>query len=231
MKKYTMTLDTETSYKFYPFDIENGKNVKPIWNIAWIITESTGKVVKTANFYPQEYREIVAPSAEVDICERPYLVPAQYLDKWEYIIYHLIEDMTQYGIDTIGAYNAMFDRDRIRDMNRYTGIDLKLSFYDIWNLAVTTQCLNTDYFTFCETYGYISEKGNLKTSAEIMYRYLTQNTSFVEAHLALDDCRIEAEIYRICNASRCKTKSKEIRGNVWRLPQAKYKEWKAQQSE
>lgn len=42
--------------------------------------------------------------------------------------------------------------------------------------------------------GWVTDKGNIKTSAECGYRYISGDYDFEEAHRGLDDCRIEAQI-------------------------------------
>lgn len=66
--------------------------------------------------------------------------------------------------------------------------------FDIWAMACKT-ILNTDeYRKFCLDSGYHS-KMYFKSSAEIAYRFLTQNHDFIESHTALSDVEIETEIF------------------------------------
>jgi hypothetical protein len=45
---------------------------------------------------------------------------------------------------------------------------------------------------------YISEKGNIRTNAQTMYRYISGDDSFIEAHKGMEDTKIEGEILEWC---------------------------------
>jgi len=228
MGKNFMTLDTETSYDYYQ---ANGVKIKPIWDIAWVVTDNSGKVLKTESFLVREYIQIVPDKNISDHKAFPFfLSDIERIENFLTIWRKLLDDLQNFKISAIGAYNAAFDSQRIKEMLAYihgseNWIDLP-EFYDIWNLAVTTQALSVNYFQFCQLNGFITEKGNIQTSAEVMYRYLTKATDFVEKHLALDDSRIEAQIFHICKSSRKKAKSMEIEGAVWQKPQKEYRKWR-----
>lgn len=231
-RKFYLTLDCETSYRFYPIDREDGKNVKPIWDIAWVVTDSKGVVYETAEYSPIEFRQFWAQMVEKkdETCAKINRAVKRNVIAWQDIINALDDTIARYKIDKIWAYNAAFDSARIADMNRVAEIETAYEFGDIWNLAVTTQTLNVRYFQFCTEHGYISDKGNLKTSAEIMSRYLNLDPTFIEAHTALADCRIEAEIFRICRDTKTKTKDDSINGFCWKTPQEKFKAWREKQT-
>ena len=45
---------------------------------------------------------------------------------------------------------------------------------------------------------YISDKGNVRTNAQTIYRYISGNCSFIEAHKGMEDTQIEGEILEWC---------------------------------
>ena len=69
-----------------------------------------------------------------------------------------------------------------------------VEIWDIWTMALYTLCASYRYADFCDAHGFCSDKGNRKSSAETVYRYITKNPDFVESHTALSDTEIEAEI-------------------------------------
>jgi hypothetical protein len=69
----------------------------------------------------------------------------------------------------------------------------------------------------------ISPAGNLKTSAEVAYRYITKNADFSEEHTGLEDVRIETEILRKVLKGRMKYDT-AINAGCWRIPQRRRKE-------
>lgn len=58
--------------------------------------------------------------------------------------------------------------------------------------------IDDNFKTFCEKNGYFTESGNYSTTAECIYRYLANNTDFIEEHTALSDSQIEADILYYC---------------------------------
>jgi hypothetical protein len=68
--------------------------------------------------------------------------------------------------------------------------------FDLWGLSCE-HILNCDeYKQMCLNYNWQTASGKyFKTSAETAYRFLTGNITFDEAHTAIDDCDIEAELF------------------------------------
>lgn len=81
--------------------------------------------------------------------------------------------------------------DTIRFFNEYIAKkDLKI--LDIWTMACQTLCSQKTYQTF---YLETTPRGNIKSNAEIVYNYITdQDGLFTEDHTALSDSIIETEI-------------------------------------
>ena len=114
----------------------------------------------------------------------------------------------QYGIRYVVAHNASFD---YRSLN-YTQRFLTSSKYryflpwgvEIWDtLKMARKALgaNENYRNFCIENGYTygkEEKPQLRFTAEIIYRFLTGDVSFVEEHTGLEDVLIEKEILSYC---------------------------------
>lgn len=68
--------------------------------------------------------------------------------------------------------------------------------FDIWGLACQ-HILNCDaYKDMCIENAWSTQSGKyFKTSAETAYRFLSGNIGFDEAHTAIDDCTIEAQLF------------------------------------
>lgn len=96
------------------------------------------------------------------------------------------------------AYNAKFDYDVLNsNLKMYEGVPFfenNECVIDIMTMALATVCNTNKYVRFCLLNGFTTPKGNVKTSAETVYAYITQNRDFVEAHHALEDCDIEKDI-------------------------------------
>lgn len=125
------------------------------------------------------------------------------MDKWGYIMQSLYRDIKKYNITDAYAYNSDFD-DKVFTFNcdwfKCNNPLETIAIHDIWGYA-SEYILDTDnYKLFCEQNQYFTDAGNYKGSAEIVYRYLTNDPSFIEAHMGLPDSQIEACILSNCVA-------------------------------
>lgn len=78
--------------------------------------------------------------------------------------------------------------------------------FDIWGLACE-HVLNCDWYKEkCAVNGWKTESGKYyKTSAETAFAFISGNPNFIESHTALEDAKIETEIFRaVCQRSRNK---------------------------
>lgn len=115
------------------------------------------------------------------------------------ISYHLNNLADSYNAQlVVCAYNAKFDYTVLNDnMQAYYGCDFfeeGVEVVDIMTMALATICDTNKYVRWCQLNNMVTEKGNVKTNAETVYAYLTRDSDFVEAHHALQDCEIEADI-------------------------------------
>ena len=54
------------------------------------------------------------------------------------------------------------------------------------------------YKMFCQEYGYMTKNNQVRLTAEILFRYISQNLNFVESHTGLEDVDIERQILAYC---------------------------------
>ena len=139
---------------------------------------------------------------------------------FKYVYEYVNNIIAEYGIKTIWAYNAQFDITTLNNTIYYYSDGWIKNFFaanveikDIW-----ARCSNITgtkkYVSYCLDNGYLTDNGNPKTSAEIVYRYLTQNDDFIEAHTALSDAEIEAFI--LTKAQKNKKKAQKGLGQGYR---------------
>jgi hypothetical protein len=116
---------------------------------------------------------------------------------WGYALNMLLKDIEKYNVSEIYAYNSRFDKNAINHtiqaLNGAKGFESDI--LDIMNYIqpiVSTQ----DYQDFCESNGYMTKHKTPRPQkkAETLYRYLTNNTDFIEDHMALLDSQIELTI-------------------------------------
>lgn len=103
-----------------------------------------------------------------------------------------------YNIHTLCAYNLAFDKRAMRNtarevLNSDIWCDRELE--DLCIMCAACDILyGSKYCKVARENGWVTEKGNIRTSAEAGYRYISGNLEFEEEHRGLDDCIIEAQI-------------------------------------
>lgn len=139
------------------------------------------------------------------------------------------EVMKQYNITDVYAYNATFDYSGLNRTLRYLTYSQYRWFFPygtrvfcIWHMATQVICTQKAYCEFCKENNLYNESGNMRTSAETVYKYMTQDTTFEESHTGLEDVEIEVAILAKCFAQH-KKMSKNMNRTCWRIPQSKFK--------
>lgn len=148
---------------------------------------------------------------------------------WATISETVAKVIKEYRVTTISAYNLQFDYKAIKytdDMfNKKKHLSKVLdhktkNLLCIFNLACETILDSDEYRNFCDENGYISEKGNYKTGAEFAYRYITQDTEYIEKHTALADAEDETTILKyICKHVKGQKMNYGLHYNCWRKVQ------------
>ena len=131
------------------------------------------------------------------------------------------EVVKKYDIKEIYAYNASFDNTTLNNTIRLVTGSMARYFFpfgtefcDIWHIACQVLGLQKTF----QWENIRNEKGNLKTSAERMFAYMSNDENFEEEHIGLADVRIEAQILARCFKSH-KSINKKINRACWRIPQ------------
>ena len=120
-------------------------------------------------------------------------------------------------IKIVMAHNARFDYRSLNLTQRYLTCSKSRYFFpfgiEIWDtLKMSREVLknNLSYEEFCHTNNYVTKKNCKQFTAEVIYRFLTNNIDFVESHTGLEDVLIEKEIFVFCIAAM-----PEINGALW----------------
>jgi hypothetical protein len=66
------------------------------------------------------------------------------------------------------------------------------------------------YKRFCEENGFIGRNNQVSCKAEVLYKFITKDLSFVESHTGLEDVMIEKEILAYCYRQH-----KKMRKKLW----------------
>lgn len=199
-----------TKKVFAVLDIETITDARLAFDIAWIVKDSKGNTLEKRNYLVSEIME--TPFASILIRRDSFMKNKAnfYMDgiafnsfiimSLEDIMYEFRDIATRYNAKVVMcAYNAKFDYTVLNDnMNAYYGVDFfdsDVEVVDIMTMALATICDTNKYVRWCQLTNHVTAKGNVQTNAETVYAYLTRNAEYVEAHHALQDCEIEADIY------------------------------------
>ena len=201
MKKYII-LDTETTN-----DIE----CPIVYDFGFSVIDESGKAYASYSFV----------NADV-FCDDELMATAYFADKipqyWDDIksgkrvlkSFRSIERIFRrvcrdWGVDTFVAHNARFDYLALQTTKRYITTSKERFFFPYGSKFVDTLKLsrevfgqNETYRNFCVSNNYVTKFGQNRYTAEVIYRFLTNNNDFEEEHTGLADCMIEKEIFRHC---------------------------------
>lgn len=208
---YRMVIDTETC----PVD-KDLQEVLPsnMWtyDIGWAIVDKRGKVYKTRSFV----------NADIFLDEKELMNSAYYADKipmywkqiksgervltsWYVIKKTLRKDMAEYGVKEVYAHNMRFDYGTLNNTERWLTKSKYRYFFPYGTeicdtLKMARQVIGTmpTYRKFCQENGYLTKNGQLRFTAEILYRFISKDNTFVESHTGLEDVLIEKEILAYC---------------------------------
>lgn len=223
--------------KFLVVDVEGAGQIDKakVYDVGGVITDRNGSVYDTFSFLVSD---IFGEDGETEDMQTAYYYHKKnlYFDKLNKGIIkrstfanvknfiHFI--ISKYEIKEFFAYNANYDRNALNntdavlkgyEYSRFLPKDVKVSC--IWHMACQVICTQKSYSKFCLNNGYVSEKGNYRTSAEVVYSYITQS-NFEEEHTGLEDAKIETQILARCFRQHKKMK-RYINRWCWRIPNTK----------
>lgn len=216
-KNYFLVLDTETA---------NGLEDALVYDCGYVVTDKAGTIYHKASFIVYD----------IFISEKDMMQSAYYAEKISDYEKDLVKSkrklvnfftlgkeikaiMKEYNIKQVWAYNALFDINALNTTQRYLTKSKYRFFFPfgtkincIWSVACQTICKQKSYFSFTKKNNFLTSRG-IKTSAEIVYRYLKDDATIEEEHTALEDAIIETEIL-----SRCLRQHKAIKKFPVRFP-------------
>lgn len=217
-KKYFMVLDVETAN-----NIENSL----VYDIGFGIYDKQGNTYCERSYC---VKEIFNDKSLMNSAYYKEKLPKYYEElkqgkreiKTILEIRKIIKQAIEYfNIKEVYAYNANFDITALNISIRYITSSFVRWFFPygikiccIWNIACQVLGIQKTF----QFENVRNENGNLKTSAERMFAYISQNEEFEEEHIGISDVRIEKEILIRCLKSHKKI-DKNINRACWRIPQ------------
>jgi DNA polymerase III epsilon subunit-like protein len=223
---YGICLDTETANTI---DDETGLNMRDVlfYDLGFQVVDSHGRT------YGKKFSFV---NADIFIHEKELMKSAYYAKKIpQYradiasgkrilattntirkILCQVIKD---YDCKFVCAHNARFDQRALNNTQRWVTkskyryfLPMGLEWWDTLKMARSVMGNMPTYRDFCEENGYLTKNGRLRFTAEICYRFITKDNSFVESHTGLEDVEIETEILRYCHRQH-KAMKKKLWGN------------------
>lgn len=200
---YGIMLDTETA---------NGLDDPLFYDIGWEVIDSHGRCYSQRSFV----------NADIFLYEKDLMKSSYYAKKiptyWKdiktgkrtlaatYTIKKAMqEDCKKYGCIFICAHNARFDYRSINNTQRWVTkskyryfLPYGLEWWDTMKMAQDVMCKMPTYHKFCVENGYVCKNGQIRKTAEILYRFISKNGEFAEEHTGLADVDIERQILAYC---------------------------------
>lgn len=207
-KKYYMVLDTETC----PIDREV-EGVQPenmlVYDIGYCIVDKKGNVYKTGSyivseiFFGEHYGKLQSSyyANKIPMYMQDIAKGSRVVKTWKQISYILKQTIEEYNISVVVAHNARFDFGVLKATKEYLQEYAMLPYIEWWDtLKMARSVLGKmpTYRKFCKDNGYLTKNGQLRYTAEIIYRYIKQEHDFEESHTGLEDTLIEKEILAYC---------------------------------
>lgn len=191
------------------FDTETTSLEKPFcYNIGYVIADiESGNVLVKKDFVVEQvwHNPMLFTTAYYSDKREIYVSRMKgkkaIMEKFGYICQEMIRDFKAYDIQLAYAYNSPFDVkvfewncEWFKCNNPFDNIEIK----DIMCFVHRFIAFTEDFQAFCDKNSLYTESGNYSTSAETLFRYISQNLEFEEEHTALADSLIELEILRTC---------------------------------
>lgn len=215
-RSYFLTIDTETA---------NNMDNPFVFDIGGAIHDKQGNVMETFSFIVREvFYGMPDLMAECFYQSKLPMYRAQIeqgfrqVKSWYEIRTHVHKLCDKYSVKAIIAHNMRFDYRSTNTTQRYLTYSRYRYFFpkdiplwDTLSMARDTIVKQKTYIRFCENNGYCTKNGKPRATAEILYRYITNNVDFTESHTGLEDVLIEKEIF-----VKCIRQHKKMKRSPWK---------------
>lgn len=210
-RHYILVVDTETANTIQDGDKLDMSNVL-VYDCGWQVVDTHGNVYAEKSFV----------NRDVFVHERELMQSAYYAHKIPQYVEDIkagrrimadtyeirqamLVDMEKFSITEVAAHNARFDLNALNGTQRYITksrfrywFPYGVKIWDTMRMAESVICKMPTYRKFCEEHGYITKTGKLKKTAEVLWRFISNNPDFEESHTGLEDVSIEAQIMAYC---------------------------------
>lgn len=214
LDKKFLIVDTETTNSLeYPF----------VYDLGYAVIDNIGDVYEIGSYVNADIfldKDLMASAFFLDKVPK-YWEEIQkgerFLRKWKRIKKVVREVMETWDIKDVIAHNAIFDYRSTAYTQRYLTCSRYRYFFpfgthfiDTLKMAKAVFAEDEQFQKWANDNGYLTKQGHAQYKAEILYRYITNDNNFVEAHTALEDVMIEKEIF-----AECLRRNPELDGYLW----------------
>lgn len=213
-----------------------------VFDFGYVISNRKGKIFQERNFLVEEI--ITDPRVMLGALYNKdwrammggklfaHYIPAIHekevtMLKWREVLDIMREDLATYEVDVFCAYNLPFDLGAMNTTHNFVtekNLNFKrLQLLCLWEFACMTVLRSRLYHDIArdmgEENGWITPAGNVRTTAEKTYAFLSGEHDFIESHTALHDAQIETEILHRLLARKSPIPYNQIQGFSWRKAQ------------
>lgn len=197
-----LVIDTETT---------NSLDDPIVYDIGFAVIDKDGKVYESHSY---AIADIILDSELMNSAYYAEKIPSYWKEIQEgkrklrrfHTVKNIVADIIQqYDIKIVVAHNARFDYRSLNLTQRFITSSKFRYFFPygvkIWDtLKMAREVLkgSITYNKFCADNNYITKNKQNRFTAEILYRYLTNDNSFIEEHKGLQDVLIEKDIFAYC---------------------------------
>lgn len=197
-----IVLDTETT---------NSIDEPLMYDIGWIVTDRNGTIYESHSYVVAEIfldKELMTSAYfanKVPMYWEQIKNGERKLAKFNTIFKAFRKSASANKVTKFFAHNMRFDYRSTNLTQRYL-TSSKFRYFFPYNaeicdtLKMARQVLknDTDYDNFCWDNQYLTKRNVKRYTAEIIYRFITNNNQFEEEHTGLADVLIEKEIMKYC---------------------------------
>lgn len=217
MKRNTRTrfigIDTETTNGFVDADGKLNLSNSLVYDVGWEIIDEKGNTLKSRSYVVEEifFDSFLMRKAffadKIPSYRKEIKAKKRIVAPFKTIYFQFLKDRKKYNCHVVFAHNALFDYKALNTTLRYlTGSKRRFFFprsLEVWD----TLKMSRDVFKNDDKYNDFCSANNYKTNhkipqnrftAEILYRFLTNNNDFTESHTGLEDVKIEKVIFLYC---------------------------------
>lgn len=202
-KNFYLTIDTETA---------NSLEDPIVYDIGGAIHDKQGNVYETFSFVIYETFVLCADLMEtayyaekIPMYRRQLQQGERRMVRWETARRHVAALCEKYNVKAIIAHNARFDVRAVNTTERWFTsskyryfLPYGIPVWDTLSMAEDTICKQKTYIAWAKENGYMRSKNRPRATAEILYRYISNDEDFTEEHTGLADVMIEYKIFVHC---------------------------------